>query len=79
MTLSYDDYLLAATDDGARPLVVLGAGLDTRAHRIAWPPDTRLLEFDQPPMLAYRQAVPAEHAARAECDRIAVGVDLRDD
>src|SRR3954447_21152784 len=35
-TRLYDDYLLDAVDRGCRQVVLLAAGLDTRAFRLAW-------------------------------------------
>ena len=36
-TRFYDDYLLEASADGCRQVVLLAAGLDTRAFRLTWP------------------------------------------
>ena len=37
-TRFFDDYLLDATARGIRQVVLLAAGLDTRAYRLRWPP-----------------------------------------
>ncbi len=47
-TRFFDDYLLAACAAGCRQVVLLAAGLDTRAFRLPWPPGVRLFELDLP-------------------------------
>ncbi|KDN81364.1 SAM-dependent methyltransferase [Kitasatospora cheerisanensis] len=74
-TRHYDDRLLAA---GARQVVVLAAGLDTRAHRLPWPDGTRLFELDLPPVLAFKDEVLAAHGARPRCARTVLPADLTD-
>lgn len=39
----YDDYLLAATAAGCEQVVLLAAGLDTRAFRLPWAKEVRLV------------------------------------
>jgi methyltransferase (TIGR00027 family) len=43
-----DDYLIAALRDGATEIVVLGAGFDSRAYRIAGIERARVFEVDHP-------------------------------
>ncbi|BAJ32657.1 MULTISPECIES: SAM-dependent methyltransferase [Kitasatospora] len=74
-TRFYDDRLLAA---GVRQVVLLAAGLDTRAHRLEWPSGTRLFEIDLPVVLDFKQGVLDERAAGARCERIALAADLAD-
>ncbi len=62
-TRFYDDRLLAAAADGGQ-VVVLAAGLDTRAYRLAWPPGTRLFEIDLPAVLDFKQEVLDEQGPR---------------
>lgn len=54
-TRAIDDALLAAVRDGARQLVVLGAGLDARAFRLPELRDTVVFEVDHPTMQAYKR------------------------
>lgn len=76
----FDQYFHTAVhQEGIRQVVLLAAGLDTRAHRLAWPSGTKLFEIDHPNVLAFKDKVLTERDARAECERHAVGVDLRDD
>jgi methyltransferase (TIGR00027 family) len=75
-TRFYDDYLLTA---GCRQVVLLAAGLDTRAFRLRWPGGTRLFELDLPEVLAFKEKVLAEHGAVPRCERVVIGADLRTD
>lgn len=78
-TRFFDDYLRAATDAGCRQVVLLAAGLDTRAFRLDWPDGTRLFEVDLPGLLAFKQAVLGVHRAAPRCERAVVRTDLRED
>ena len=78
-TRFYDDHLLAAAGDGIRQVVLLAAGLDTRAYRLPWPDGTRLYELDLPEMLAFKHEILAGTDAVARGDRRAVPVDLREE
>ena len=76
-TRFYDDYLLDAVAGGVRQVVLLAAGLDARAFRLAWPAGTNVFELDQPDVVATKNAALAD--ATPTCERITVGIDLRDD
>jgi len=78
-TRFFDDYLLRACDEGRRQVVLLAAGLDTRAFRLAWPEGTRLFELDLAPVIAFKEAVLAREGAQARCERVALGADLSGD
>ncbi|WP_053720170.1 SAM-dependent methyltransferase [Saccharothrix sp. NRRL B-16348] len=75
-TRMLDDVVLAA---GNRQAVLLGAGLDTRAFRLDWPPDSVVYELDQAPVLAFKQQVLDTLGARPRVTRHPVAADLRDD
>jgi methyltransferase (TIGR00027 family) len=72
-----DDYLRRACSDGISQVVVLAAGLDTRAFRLDWPAGARLFELDQPAVLAFKDSVLHKETAVPQCVRTTVGVDLR--
>jgi methyltransferase (TIGR00027 family) len=76
-TRFFDDYLEAATRAGIGQVVLLGAGLDTRAYRLGWPADTTIYELDQPGMLAFKQHVLDGQHAVPRCRRVTLGTDLR--
>jgi len=78
-TRFYDEYLLAACAGGCQQVVVLGAGLDTRAFRLAWGDEVRLFELDQAALLAFKFSVLVEQGAVPRCNLTAVPVDLRHD
>jgi methyltransferase (TIGR00027 family) len=76
-TRFYDEYLLAAAE--CTQVVLLAAGLDTRAFRLAWPAGVRLFELDLPEVLAFKERVLAEESATPQCPRTVVPADLRAD
>jgi methyltransferase (TIGR00027 family) len=76
-TRFYDDYLLTACAAGCRQVVLLAAGLDTRAYRMPWPAGVRLYELDLPDVLSFKDSVLSGQKAVAGCERTALPVDLR--
>lgn len=56
-TRFYDDYLLAAARAGCRQVVLLAAGLDTRAFRLMWPAGVTVFELDLPAVLGFKDRV----------------------
>lgn len=66
-------------DAGPRQVVLLAAGLDTRASRLGWPAETRIFEIDHPNVLAFKERVLTRQDVQPDCDRRPVGVDLRED
>ncbi len=78
-TRFFDEFLTAETGTrGVGQVVVVAAGLDTRAFRIDWPAGVRLFELDQPEVMAYKDAVLRRRAAAPTCARVVVEVDLRE-
>lgn len=74
-----DDLLQQASASGVRQIVLLGAGMDSRAFRMDWPEGTRLFEVDTAAPLDFKASVLRQERAVARCERIAVAVDLRED
>jgi methyltransferase (TIGR00027 family) len=74
-----DDLLQQASASGVRQVVLLGAGMDSRAFRMDWPEDTRLFEVDTEAPLGFKASVLRQEGAVARCERITVAVDLRED
>jgi methyltransferase (TIGR00027 family) len=74
-----DDLLREACASGVRQVVLLGAGMDSRAFRIDWPEGTRLFEVDTAAPLDFKASVLRQERAVARCERITVPVDLRED
>lgn len=77
-TRFFDDYLLRIVQhDGLRQVVILAAGMDTRAYRLDWPPGLNLFEADQSQVLSAKAQVLRQAGAQARCRRHTLNVDLR--
>ncbi|MFK0097866.1 class I SAM-dependent methyltransferase [Streptomyces sp. NPDC091040] len=74
-----DDFVVRSVLTGARQVVLLGAGLDTRAFRLDWPSDCVFFEVDRAGVLAFKHQVLTELSAAPRVKRVLVPVDLRDD
>lgn len=74
-----DELLLDATRGGIDQVVVLAAGLDVRAQRLAWRSGTTVYEIDQEQVLDFKQQVLDADGATPSCTRRTVPCDLRDD
>jgi methyltransferase (TIGR00027 family) len=75
-TRFFDDFFTRAE---ARQAVILAAGLDCRAYRLAWPAGSTVFEVDRPRVLEFKQQVLDERGAEPSTRRIAIATDLRDD
>jgi len=75
----FDEYFADAVSDGIRQVVILAAGLDSRAYRLDWPADTAVYEVDQPKVLEYKTGILESNGAVPTASRRTVAVDLRDD
>ncbi|MDT5049419.1 MAG: hypothetical protein QOG75_5317 [Mycobacterium sp.] len=78
-TQYFDDYLLAAVDAGARQVVILASGLDSRAYRLQWPADTVVYEIDQPQVIEFKTTTLAGLGAQPTATRRTIPIDLRSD
>ncbi|WP_329561184.1 class I SAM-dependent methyltransferase [Kitasatospora sp. NBC_01266] len=74
-----DDFLLRSVHAGARQVVLLGAGLDTRAFRLDWPPGCVVFEIDRAGVLAFKHQVLERQAATPKAARVPIPTDLRAD
>jgi methyltransferase (TIGR00027 family) len=74
-----DDFVLRSAATGIRQVVLLGAGLDTRAFRLDLPSDCVVHEIDRAGVLAFKERILAEAAAVPTVKRVPVPVDLRAD
>jgi methyltransferase (TIGR00027 family) len=75
----FDGYFNAAVRTGIRQIVILAAGLDSRAYRLDWPAGTTVFEIDQPKVLGYKTSTLDAHRAVAKARCVPVAADLRDD
>ncbi|WAJ45562.1 class I SAM-dependent methyltransferase [Mycobacterium sp. Aquia_216] len=75
----FDAYFADAAAAGIRQIVILAAGLDSRAYRLDWPAGVTVYEIDLPKVLEYKAQTLARHGATPVADRRPVPVDLRHD
>src|ERR1700756_1540612 len=75
----FDGYFDVAVSTGIRQVVILAAGLDSRAYRLSWPAGTAIYEIDQPKVLEYKTGILESNGAVPSAARRPVPVDLRDD
>lgn len=78
-TAFFDKFFTDATAAGARQVVILAAGLDSRAWRLRWPDGTTVFELDQPRVLEWKSSTLRDHGAEPTCNLVHVPVDLRHD
>jgi methyltransferase (TIGR00027 family) len=78
-TRYFDNYFLQAAEAGVRQVVILAAGLDSRAYRLAWPDGTTIFELDRPQVLDFKREVLAEQGATPNAERREIAIDLRED
>ncbi|MFF3608312.1 SAM-dependent methyltransferase [Streptomyces sp. NPDC002463] len=74
-----DDFVLRWVHEGARQVVLLGAGLDTRAFRLDLPSDCVVFEIDRAGVLSFKQQVLTDLSAAPRTKRVPVPADLRED
>ena len=73
-TRFFDDFLRSSASS-VRQVVILGAGMDTRAFRLPWPPDTYLYELDRPEVMQLKESL--LDSTSASCHRQVIPIDLR--
>lgn len=78
-TAFFDKFFLDATREGVRQVVILAAGLDSRAWRLPWPDGVKVYELDQPRVLDWKLSTLRDNGAQPACDLVTVPVDLRHD
>ncbi|MDT5227748.1 MAG: hypothetical protein QOH94_1541 [Mycobacterium sp.] len=78
-TRYFDHCFLRAAEAGVRQVVILAAGLDSRAYRLAWPGGTTIFELDRPQVLDFKREVLAEQGATPRAERREIAIDLRED
>ena len=78
-TRYFDDYTHAAATSGIRQIVILAAGLDSRAYRLPWLANRTVYELDRPQVLEFKRTTLAAAGENPLADRREVAVDLRGD
>ena len=72
-TRFFDDFLLDCCNEVAQ-LVILASGMDTRAYRLPWSPETKIYEIDRAEVLQTKKAILAD--TQPNCQHYTVGADL---
>ncbi len=76
-TRFFDDFLSRVTGEHrVRQIVLVGAGMDTRAFRLAWPAGTTIYELDQAAVLESKERVLEAAGVRPGCRRSVIHADL---
>ena len=81
-TSFFDQFFLDAARSGVHQVVILAAGLDSRAWRLPWPDGPNgitVYELDQPRVLEFKLSTLQESGAQPTCKLVHVPVDLRHD
>lgn len=78
-TKYFDDFFTTAGAHGLDQVVILAAGLDTRAWRLPWISGTTVYELDLPKVLEFKDEVLRSQGAEPAARYVAVPVDLRQD
>jgi methyltransferase (TIGR00027 family) len=78
-TRYFDEYFRRAAEAGVRQVVILAAGLDSRAYRLSWSDGTTIFELDRPQVLDFKREVLSGQGAQPRAQRREVSVDLRED
>ncbi|MGY0500094.1 SAM-dependent methyltransferase [Nocardia sp. FBN12] len=74
-----DERVTEAVAAGCRQIVLLGAGLDTRAFRLGLPADLTVYELDLPELFAFKEPVLRAAGAIPTARRHVLPIDLRTD
>jgi methyltransferase (TIGR00027 family) len=75
----FDEFFATGTAAGIRQVVIVAAGLDSRAYRLDWPSGTMVFEIDQPKVLEYKTATLSRAGVIPSATRREVAADLRHD
>jgi methyltransferase (TIGR00027 family) len=78
-TRFFDDTLQHVAQEGCLQIVLLAAGMDTRAFRLDWPEGTSIFEVERPDILEYKKTVLNGLNPTPRAKRVVVEMDLRDD
>jgi methyltransferase (TIGR00027 family) len=78
-TRFFDEFFTEATTAGIGQAVILAAGLDARAYRLAWPPRNVIYEVDQPKVIEFKTQTMSRLGATPTTERRTVSIDLRED
>jgi methyltransferase (TIGR00027 family) len=76
-TRYFDDFLQRITNEqDIHQVVLVAAGLDTRAFRLKWPDQTHVFELDQVEVMRYKNKILQNSGAKPTCHRHTIEADL---
>jgi len=76
-TRYFDDFLQRTSkENNIRQIVLVAAGLDTRAFRLDWPAGTRIFEMEQANVLEYKEQILVSLGAKTARERTTIAADL---
>ena len=76
-TRYFDDFLLlTSARNQIRQIILMAAGLDTRAFRLNWPAGTTLFELDRPEVLNDKEEILGSLGVHPTCERVGIRADL---
>ncbi len=78
-TKYFDEYFGRVAAAGVGQIVILAAGLDSRAYRLSWADGTTIFELDRPQVLDFKREVLSGVGAEPRAERREIDVDLRED
>ncbi|WP_244438367.1 class I SAM-dependent methyltransferase [Mycolicibacterium septicum] len=78
-TKYFDEYFARVIEAGVQQVVLLAAGLDSRAYRLPWVDGTVVYELDQPRVLEFKRDTVDQLGEAPAAERREVAIDLRDD
>ncbi|MDJ0903974.1 MAG: SAM-dependent methyltransferase [Xenococcus sp. MO_188.B8] len=73
-TKFFDDFLISVIPEVSQ-IVILGAGYDTRAYRLPFPPEICIYEIDLPEIMSRKEAILEDIPSK--CHRHAIAADLQ--
>jgi methyltransferase (TIGR00027 family) len=69
-TAFFDGFFIDAAAAGARQVVILAVGLDSRAWRLPWPNGTTVYELDQPKVLEFKASTLEQRGAQPTAELV---------
>jgi methyltransferase (TIGR00027 family) len=78
-TAFFDGFFIDAATAGVQQVVILAAGLDSRAWRLPWAAGTTVYELDQPKVLQFESSTLQQCGVQPTAKLVHVAVDLRHD
>jgi len=75
----FDEVAQQTAAAGLNQVVLLAAGMDARAYRLAWPDGIRLYELDHPELFTIKEGILQGEGLAPSCGRVTLGTNLQQD